>query len=76
MTDLQFSPAELIPYINWVYFYHAWGIKNYTRDAAAMAEAGKVRLEALDIIHRWESLGYKTRFRCNIYLANSDNEDV
>ena len=26
-ATLSFEVRELIPYINWVYFYHAWGVK-------------------------------------------------
>ena len=42
---LQFTIKELIPYINWVYFYHAWGVN---------AQQGEdVRREADTMLARW-----------------------
>lgn len=76
LIDLHFSPSELLPYINWIYFYHTWGIKNYNHDATAKAEAQKIKDEAIHLLDKWDSYGLQTHFRCCISEANSSGEDI
>lgn len=67
-TRLVYTVAELVPYINWPYFYFAWQLKD---DDARR----KVRLEAETVLHDLEE-------RYHIYAlfyiadANSKGDDI
>ena len=30
----EYVSASLVPYINWLYFFHAWGLKSRLEDVA------------------------------------------
>lgn len=67
-TTLHFTIKEIIPYINWVYFYHAWGVKE---------EQGKdIRHEAETLLHKWETEQKHTLFRTRLFQAHSSGEDI
>ena len=66
----QYRISELVPYINWLYFYHAWGLSGKPR-----CDKEKMRQEALDMLASWED-----RFHCHaifqLFDANSDGDDI
>ena len=65
---LQFTIGELIPYINWVYFYHAWGVN---------AQQGKeLRQEADEMLARWVEEHRHTCFRIGLFKAHSMDDDI
>lgn len=65
---LQFHIEELIPYINWVYFYHAWGVNS---------EHGReIRAEADMLLARWAEEKRQTKFRVRLFKAHSSEEDI
>ena len=65
---LQFTIEELIPYINWVYFYHAWGVN---------AQQGEdVRREADTMLARWAEEQRHTYFRIRLFKAHSMDDDI
>ncbi len=67
-TDIRFSIPELVLYINWIYFYHAWGIRE---------EQGQDLLhEAMTLLDKWATEGRTTKFRVTLFSANSCNEDI
>ena len=45
----QYRISELVPYINWLYFYHAWGLSGKPR-----CDKEKMRQEALDMLAYFE----------------------
>ena len=65
---LQFHIEELTPYINWVYFYHAWGVK------AELAH--ELRQEADTVLAHWSKERRQIRFRIRLFKAHSMNEDI
>lgn len=66
--NLQFTIQQLVPYINWVYFYHTWGIKEEA--------AGELRSEADTILRQWADECRHADFRVSLLHANSDGEDI
>lgn len=67
-TTLTFSIRELIPYINWKYLYHAWGVKG--------EQALELYQESQIILHKWDADGLQTRFRIRLFFANSNGDDI
>ncbi len=68
MHSLSFSIPELVPYINWVYFYHAWGIPR--------EHGSELRQEAMAVLGKWTEEGRSTVFRVRLFRTNSCNEDI
>ena len=53
MRRIVYNISEIEPYINWLYFYHAWGLSGKPRE-----EKDKMKAEALDMLHSWEGEPY------------------
>lgn len=68
MTLLSFGIEQLTNYINWIYFYHTWGIKE--------SNASEIRLEADSILKKWCTEKKEVLFAVYIALANSSGEDI
>lgn len=68
MTLLRFGIEQLTNYINWIYFYHTWGIKE--------SNASEIRLEADSILKKWCTEKKEVLFGVYIALANSSGEDI
>ena len=65
-----YSISELVPYINWLYFYHAWGLSGKPR-----SEKEKMQKEALEMLDSWEGkLHSRAIFR--LYDACSEEDDL
>lgn len=67
-TDIAFDIPELVPYINWIYFYHAWGIKE--------EQGYDLKKEVISLLDRWSGEGRETVFRVCLFPANSHDEDI
>lgn len=65
---LRFGVQELIPYINWIYFFHAWGVKE--------EHAKDLKQEADELLAQWACEGKETVFRVRLFLANSSDDDI
>lgn len=67
---ITYQIKDIVPYINWVYYYYAWGVHNQSD-----AEKNKLRLEAEMALEKLEG-----RYRCfavfEIFEAYSDGDDV
>jgi cobalamin-dependent methionine synthase I len=67
---LVYDISDIEPYINWLYFFHAWGL-----DGKPQAEKDSMRLEAEKFLATWQG-------RCHTYAvfgifdANSDGDDL
>jgi len=67
---LKYSIDELEPYINWLYFYHAWGLSGKPAE-----EKLKLRGEAESLLAQWKG----KCFSHAVFLitdANSDGDDI
>lgn len=67
---LTYDIADTEPYINWLYFYHAWGLSGKPRE-----EKARLRAEALEMLRSWQGK-FHTRAIFGIFPANSDEDDI
>lgn len=70
MRRIVYNISEIEPYINWLYFYHAWGLSGKPRE-----EKEKLKAEALDMLHSWEG-EYHTYAVFGLFEANSEGDDI
>lgn len=67
---LSYDISELVPYINWLYFYHAWGLSGKPQE-----EKIRMQEEAFEMLRFWEG-----RFHANAIFrllpANGDGDDI
>ena len=73
MTTAHFcyEPSQLLPYIDWSYFFHAWGIKPGEQQTS---EAAQLKNDALTILAEKSNEKVYALFRlCN---ARSDGDDL
>lgn len=61
---------DLMPYVNWSYFYFAWGVK------PEQPEAREVRAEAERLMHHLSLNGVQVRAAFRLLPAYSDGDDV
>ena len=67
---LTYEISELVPYINWLYFYHAWGLSGKPQ-----AEKERMQREALSMLASWEG-NYHTHAVFCLLDANGDGDDI
>lgn len=67
---LVYGMADLEPYINWIYFYHAWGL-----NGKPQSEKDQLRHEALLMLRSWDG-DYYARALFGLFPANSDGDDL
>lgn len=67
---LTYEIREVEPYINWLYFYHAWGLSGKPQ-----VEKNRMQAEALELLHAWQGK-YQTYALLGLFAANSDDEDI
>lgn len=67
---IDYSISEVVPYISWLYFYHAWGLAGKPE-----AEKENLKAEALAMLSEWEH-SYQTHAVVEIVEANSDGDDI
>ena len=67
---ITYEISQIVPYINWVYFYYAWGIHSRPE-----AEKEKLRQEAEEALRQMEGR-YRTYALFQLYEAYSDGDDV
>ena len=71
ICDLRYSLEQLLPYINWTYFYHVWKVK------AGSAEANEVRHQALDLVLTEDRVRHwHVTARIGLFECNSQDEDI
>ena len=66
----DYQIAELEPYINWLYFYHAWGLSGKPRE-----EKEKLRKEAEQMLHSWQGC-FETHALFGLFEAESEGDDL
>ena len=62
--------SELIPFINWLYFYHAWGLSGKPK-----ADKEKIKQEALQMLASWEEK-YHTHTIFKLFEVGSEGDDL
>lgn len=67
---LAYHIREVRPYINWIYFFHAWGMNGKPKDQQA-----RLQDDANSVLDRWETR-YCTLAVFDIMEANSDGDDL
>lgn len=67
---LSYEISEIVPYINWLYFFHAWGLSG-----KPLAEKEKIRQEALLMLASWEGT-YHTHGIFSLLQACGDGDDI
>ena len=67
---LAYEISEVTPYINWLYFYHAWGLSGKPK-----GEKEKMQNEALGMLESWQGK-YHTHGIFRLLEANSEGDDI
>ena len=62
--------SELTPFINWLYFYHAWGLSGKPR-----VDKEKMKQEALQMLASWEEK-YHTHAIFRLFEVCSEGDDL
>lgn len=62
--------SELTPFINWLYFYHAWGLSGKPRE-----DKEKMKQEALQMLASWEEK-YHTHAIFRLFEVCSEEDDL
>ena len=70
MNKLQYNISEVEPYINWLYFYHAWGLSGKPQE-----EKLRMRREAEQLLRSWEGK-YHTQGLVGLFEAYSEEDDI
>ena len=70
MINKTYDIAALEPYINWLYFYHAWGLSGKPKE-----EKLKLRHEAEGMLQSWYA-DYHTHALFGLFQAVSDGDDI
>ena len=70
MLKKTYDVATLVPYINWLYCYHAWGLSGKSKE-----EKLKLRLEAEQMLGIWQN-DYHTHALFALFEAVSDGDDI
>ncbi len=67
---LAYSVREVRPYINWIYFFHAWDMSGKPKEQKA-----RLQEDACRVLDQWEER-YRTLAVFDIMEANSDGDDL
>lgn len=70
MKKVSYNISEVAPYINWLYFYHAWGLSGKKEEVKQ-----KMRQEAEKMLSSWEGK-YHTHALLRIMDAYSEGDDI
>ena len=70
IQQITYDISTLVPYVNWIYFYYAWGVGNQ-----GSMEREKLRQEADQRLSYLDGK-YHTHAVFGLFDANSDGDDV
>ena len=68
----HYEIEELVPYIDWSYFFHAWGLEGKENDKKAMEE---IRHDAEEMLKDMNGK-YRTHAIFALYDAHSEGDDI
>lgn len=67
---LCYEISEIVPYINWLYFYHAWGLSGKPQE-----QKDKMQQEALAMLGTWEEK-FATHAIFRLLDARGEGDDI
>ena len=67
---VHYTVAEVEPYVNWLYFHHAWQM-----NGKPQAEREMLRHDADQLLRRWEA-SFHTHAVVGLFEANSEGDDL
>lgn len=67
---LTYELSEIEPYINWLYFFHAWGLSGKPQ-----GEKERLQQDALSLLHSWKD-NCLVRAIFGLFDANSQDDDI
>ena len=67
---LHYDISDIIPYINWLYFFHAWSMNGKPEEAKT-----QLRTDSEAMLKSWQGR-YQTHAVFDIFEANSDGDDL
>ena len=70
VTERRYTATELLPYIDWAYFFHAWGVPARSDEAQALKAEGLQMLQALD------ADGLIAKGRVGLFKAGAQGDDI
>ncbi len=70
IKELSYELSEVLPYINWIYFYFAWAMNGKPEQ-----ERARLKRDALQMLDEWEGK-YHTHAIFGVFEANSDGDDL
>lgn len=66
---LHYTISEIIPYINWIYFHHAWGVSGNRNEQERLENDARAMLAEMQT-------HYKTHALLGLFDANGDGDDL
>lgn len=85
IQTFTYNLSEIVPYINWVYFFHAWQLKHVsmhtlsdTDDDKVSAEERTVAENLLSDAREWllQADAFTAQARLGLFDANSEGDDI
>jgi len=67
---LSYDILEVEPYINWLYFFHAWGLSGKSNE-----EKMRLKQEALSLLDSWNGV-FQTHAIFRLLEANGNDDDI
>ena len=72
---LTYAIHDVTPYINWIYFFHAWGFRPKEEDRAKASEAMQLLKEASRMLNQLDE-NYRVHTIFRLSKANADGDNL
>ena len=72
---LTYAIHDVTPYINWIYFFHAWGFRPKEEDRAKASEAMQLLKEANRMLNQLDE-NYRVHTIFRLCKANADGDNL
>ena len=72
---LTYAIHDVTPYINWIYFFHAWGFRPKEEDCAKASEAMQLLKEANRMLNQLDE-NYRVHTIFRLCKANADGDNL
>ena len=72
---LTYAIHDVTPYINWIYFFHAWGFRPKEEDRAKASEAMQLLKEANRMLNQLDE-NYRVNTIFRLCKANADGDNL
>ncbi|MBQ7741474.1 MAG: 5-methyltetrahydrofolate--homocysteine methyltransferase [Bacteroidaceae bacterium] len=71
VTERRYTATELLPYIDWAYFFHTWAVPSRSGEAKALKEEGMQMLQTLE-----ENGEPIAKGRVGLFSAGAQGDDI